>query len=201
MKDFIEAFNSRIKSPFFGYYLFFLIIKNWKVFFYLFFTDVSALEKFEYFELKTTNSSLIYYPIFFSVISVLIYPWFKYLFSILTQKPIQLKKTLEIELESRILNKKYLLESQRGKLIETQEQNLIAKRKQEIDSMEDEKTQNEPQQEINELKNVNKTTRNESNKIKYEANTFEKIAKMYEKSDEKKAEEYYLKAIHSEKYL
>ncbi len=80
MKDILEALDSRIKSPVFGYFILSMVAVNWKPFFFLFFDDGSVISRIIYFEVNTTSTSLFFYPIFLSGLYSLIYPWVQYAF-------------------------------------------------------------------------------------------------------------------------
>ncbi|ALI55025.1 hypothetical protein [Celeribacter marinus] len=52
-KEFLDEGRSRIKSGFFGSFLFAFIAINWRELFFLAFADVSAAEKIAYFDNHT----------------------------------------------------------------------------------------------------------------------------------------------------
>lgn len=52
-KDVLEAVKHRVVSPFFGNLALFAIILNWQPIYFLLFSDVDVMQKFEFFEKAT----------------------------------------------------------------------------------------------------------------------------------------------------
>lgn len=72
-----DEFRSRIRSPIWGTIGLYVILLNWKAFYFLLFADVSVPEKFSFWDENVTHEWLIYYPLALGVGSVVIVPWIR----------------------------------------------------------------------------------------------------------------------------
>lgn len=154
MKDIVDAINSRVKEPYFGYaFLSFLAI-NWKAIFLLIYSKGSAEAKIIAFEGTTTTFSLVVYPLLIAALMVGISPWLRLVVSYISNRAIEIQNNLALEIEHKHNIKKTELENSRSKLFATKENELIdrAKRDQEIEKIEDEKVKDQLKQEIDELR-------------------------------------------------
>lgn len=159
MKDILEALDSRIKSPVFGYFILSMIAVNWKSFFFLFFDDGTVISRIIYFEVNTNSTSLFFYPIFFSVLYSLIYPWVQCIFIWTSSTPVHFKNMLEINSKHKLLGKQQELESLRKDKIKKDELEVIerAKRDQKIEEeITDEEIREKVQSEIESIRDDHK---------------------------------------------
>ena len=83
LKEIYEVYSSRLKSPIFGCFVLSFLVVNWKVVFYLFFSDAPAELRITYFDSHTTMQSLLCWPLFWGAFGVLAYPWINYVFLVL----------------------------------------------------------------------------------------------------------------------
>ena len=108
-----DEFRSRIRSPIWGTIGLYVILLNWKAFYFLLFADVSVPEKFSFWDENVTHEWLIYYPLILGVISVVAVPWIRVAFTWVnksadlklhfiqsTQKT--LKDTIDVEADTRL---------------------------------------------------------------------------------------------------
>lgn len=139
MKEILEAFGTRIKSPLFGYAVIAFVAINWRPLFYLIVADETAIERISYFENNTTYYSLFLLPIFIAAIGAILYPWLNYVFLYLCKKPTDLRNSVQALSEHTLLLKKQELEEARSTLLAKKERELIerAKRDEELESIED----------------------------------------------------------------
>ncbi len=154
MKEILQAFTNRIKSPVFGYFFLAFTAINWKTIFFLLIAKVSILDRFEYFDKQTDTYTLLVYPLIIAIVGAIFYPWVNYFFIWLAQKPAEMRQLLQVSSENKILIKKQELEEARSKLLTKKEQELIkrAKRDEEIKGVADDKLREELQEEIDKLR-------------------------------------------------
>ena len=155
MKEVLEAFTNRLKSPVFGYFILALIALNWKVIFYLFASDTSVTDRFNYFDINTNTQSLLVKPVIISIIGAILYPWINLLFIWIIKMPIEYRQIIHISSKNKILIKEQEFEEVRAKLLATKEKELIsrAKRDKEIKSFQDDDLRDELQKQIEDLRN------------------------------------------------
>ena len=72
-----DEFRSRVRSPIWGTIGLYVILLNWKAFYFLLFADVSVPEKFSFWDENVTHDWLIYYPLALGVVSVVTVPWIR----------------------------------------------------------------------------------------------------------------------------
>ena len=158
MKEIYEAVESRIKSPFIGYFLISLGYLNWKPIYYLFASKLTALERVAYFEVNTSWLTLLVYPLIFT----LAYPWLSLIISLLSTKPLDLKNNIQAQSEHSLLIKRQELEEIRAQMMSTAEQEIIdrAKREEELENIDNENLKEKAQSEIEKLRadNVSEKT-------------------------------------------
>lgn len=210
MKEIIEAFASRIKSPVFGYLVLFWTVFNWRPLFYLFFSDTAIDDRLSHFDKLTDHYSLAILPLCVAAIMAVTYPWINLVFLYLCKKPIDLRNFLQAESEHKLLIRKKELEEVRSALLATKERILIdrAKRDEEILSIADKETKEKLQQEItkyrteidtNKPNNIGVFSTNSKSDL---AHSFKQMADILQKQgDLKQAEEYMHKAISMEQEL
>jgi hypothetical protein len=155
MKEILEAIESRVRSPFLGYFSFSFVAINWKPIFYLFTSSTDVLERFSYFETNTSFVTLLVHPLIISAVFALSYPWISLIFIFASIKPIELKNGVQAESESKLLAKKKRLEFARSELLSAEEAELIdrAKRDVELNKIEDDDVRKKLKEEIEGLRN------------------------------------------------
>lgn len=72
-----DEFRSHVRSPIWGTIGLYVILLNWKAFYYLLFADVSVPEKFSFWDENVSHKWLIYYPLALGVVSVVTVPWIR----------------------------------------------------------------------------------------------------------------------------
>ena len=154
MKEIFEAFNSRLKSPVFGYFILAFFAYNWKVIFYLLVSGSEVTDRFKYFDNNTSTNSLLTYPLIVGIIGALLYPWINLFFIWMIRRPIERRQVINLISKNNILIREKEFEESRAKLLATKERELInrAKRDEEIKSLPDEKLRDELQKQIEELR-------------------------------------------------
>lgn len=154
MKDIIEEIDSRIKSPFFGYFLISFVAINWERLFYLIVDNGPVSARIEYFNNGSDLSSLIVCPFILASLYSIVYPWLQLAFMKLARFPTRLKNSLQAESESDLLTQRQALEKSRAKLFESREKELIerARRDAEADEIKDQGVREKLQSEIKSLR-------------------------------------------------
>ena len=140
MKEILEAFGTRIRSPFFGYFALSLFSINWKAILILTMSDNTINDRIKEFELSTSINSLLWYPIALAILISIVYPWIQYFFLLFASKPTDLKNKLQSKSEHNLLTEKKKFEQERLKLLSIQEEAVIdqAKRDKLVEEIEDE---------------------------------------------------------------
>lgn len=139
MKEILEAFGTRIRSPFFGYFALSFFSLNWKAIFILTMSDNTINDRIKEFELSTNINSLVWYPIVFAIFISIVYPWIQYFFLFLASKPTNLKNMLQSKSEHILLTHKKKFEQERLQLLSIQEEAVInqVKRDKIVEEIED----------------------------------------------------------------
>lgn len=207
MKEIIEAFAARIKSPIGGYFAIAWIAFNWRPLFYLFFSNTSIDDRLRNFDKLTDNYSLVLFPLAAAATAALSYPWINLAFTYLCKKPADLRNSLQAESEHKLLMKKKQLEEARSFLLATKEKDLIgrAKRDQEVLSISDNETKERLRRQIEDLR---KQIDNNNNSLSYDkskydlAHSFKQMADLLTKQGNfSEAQEYLTKAINMQEQL
>ncbi|PTR16072.1 hypothetical protein C8R31_10286 [Nitrosospira sp. Nsp2] len=154
MREILEVIESRIKSPVLGYFIFAFVAINWKVIFYLFVENKSALDRISYFESNTDFVFLLILPAIAAGIFSVAYPWINYFFLHLCIKPTELKNSVQARTEHNLLVVKQGLENIRSEILSRRERELIdrAKRDEELNKIEDQEIKEKLKSEIGELR-------------------------------------------------
>lgn len=154
IKEIVEAFGTRVKSPLLGYFTFALIAKNWKPSLYLMLADEGILDRINYFEKNTDAHSLLFFPLIFAVCFAIAYPWISYIFLLASAKPTNLKNYLNAQAESSLLLKKAELEENRNALIRAKEKRAIdeARLEEEIEKIKDEELREKTRLEVEKIR-------------------------------------------------
>ena len=111
MKDLIDAINTRIKEPYWGFFLLSFLAFNWKGIFLLCFAGESAQVRINLFEQQTDLWSLIVCPISTAIFILLITPWLKLLFGWLSRRAYEKLNSQELEREHKYIAEKNKLEA------------------------------------------------------------------------------------------
>ena len=154
VKEIFDTANSKIRSPVLGSIVFAFCAVNWKVLFYLAFSNVTVVQKFDYFDKNTNHWSLLVIPILAGLSISWLNPWIKLATLRITQKPIQNVKIMQLVLANERLIKKQHLEKSRRDIVASVEEDLIAKAKrdQEILQIENHELREELKNIISELR-------------------------------------------------
>ena len=129
MKEIMDAIDSRLKNPFFGYFIIALFTINWSQIFYLLVDDSSVTTRINYFQNATDIISLFILPFIAASAYSLLYPWLNYGFMWLCTKPNELKNELQANSEHKLIIKQQELEDARTKLLSSTENELIERAK------------------------------------------------------------------------
>jgi len=154
MNDFIEAVKTRLNSPILGYFGLALVAFNWQAFFFLLVQQGDALARIQFFEQHTSTTSLVVWPLAFSLLYSAIYPWVLFLFTWLSAKPTELKDMLQVNSEHKVLVVRKRLEEARSNLLADTEKELIerAKRDQELEKLQSEELRQKLKSELEQLR-------------------------------------------------
>lgn len=87
MKQIVEAWSERLRSPFLGSIALSFVVINWKVLFYLFFADEPVHARILYFEENTSRDCLVWYPLAFGISFALLSPWLTLIGAWFARKP------------------------------------------------------------------------------------------------------------------
>jgi hypothetical protein len=122
--------------------------------FYLIVDSGSVISRIDYFNSHTSTFSLLYLPAILSIAIVLSSPWVRYLFNLVSSKPLHLIELLNARSEHQVLIEKKTLENLRARLLASKEDELIdrAVRDQKVEALEDEQLRDRLRQEIDQLR-------------------------------------------------
>jgi hypothetical protein len=112
IRDFLEAWADRIRSPILGAFLISLVIVNWYAFYFLAFAETSASVRINYFKTNTDLASLTWIPALSALILLLVSPWLKWLGAWWARMPRKWLK--EMEKDEAILQQIYELRKKTG---------------------------------------------------------------------------------------
>lgn len=154
MKDLLDAINTRVKEPYWGFFLLSFLAFNWRGLFLLFFATGTAQERIGLFDSQTNFWGLLFLPIVTSVIILLTTPWLKVIFGYATRSAYERISSQELKRESKYLSEKNSLEKERAVEFANKENELIdqAKRDVDIDQIADEETREKLKMEIDKLR-------------------------------------------------
>ena len=106
MNEIFEGIDTRIKSPFFGYFLISALAINWDKLFYLLMDDGDVFLRIGHFQAGTDHLTLLLYPFLFACAYSIFYPWFNLALLFIARKPTDQKNYLQIQSEHKLLAKK-----------------------------------------------------------------------------------------------
>jgi hypothetical protein len=167
MNDLLEALKNRLNSPLFGYFGLALLAFNWRAFFFLFVQDGDVIGRIQFFEQNTTLNSLLIFPLSFSFLFAVIYPWLLFLVAWVTAKPVEMKDMVQASSEDRVLLRRKQLEEARSSILASTEMELIerAKRDQELDKLQSEEIRNKLKMELEQLRSERDSLRENGKSI------------------------------------
>lgn len=102
LKEYLEAWSSRVKSPVVGSIILSYVIFNWKAFYYLLFAETSAAVRIRFFDLNTRGWDSFIFPVVIGVVLAVGLPWINLLGSLLALKPMQRSRDLQINESIRV---------------------------------------------------------------------------------------------------
>ncbi len=154
MKEIIDAINTRIKAPYFGYSLLAFAAFNWRGIFLLLASDGTAEVRLAKFDEHTTHLTLVAYPLLVGAAVAASAAWIKLIFDAIAKKPIELIDNLHLDSEHRKTIRKMELEQSRNALFSARERELIerAKRDTEVEGIENEIVRQKVAEEIEALR-------------------------------------------------
>ena len=161
IKEIIESFSNRIRSPFFAYVFFVSIFHNWKEFFFLFFaTNTSVKDRITLFNDNTSWEWLILWPLVIGFLFAIISPWIRWFLVWIAEYPIRRRNIVQVRSQSHVLAEKNRLAEEILKSSSIEESDLIekAKRDAEIAAIENEELREKLQKQIYELREESKNT-------------------------------------------
>lgn len=154
MNDVIDAINTRLKSPYFGYAVLAFFALNWRGIFLLSATEGDPAVRLEAFDSVTSYWSLVVFPLIAGGIVAASTHWLKYIFLLIAEKPLELIENSNLEAEHKKAIRQSELEQTRAELTAAREQELIerAKRDESISQISDETKKKELEEEIGKLR-------------------------------------------------
>lgn len=153
MNDLLDAMNSRLKSPYFGYALLAFFGLNWKALFILAASSSTPQLRVAEFEMMTSFWTLAILPLTVGAAVAFATPWIRFGFAHVARKPMELAEDIQLLAENRKLTRQTQLEKARSLQFAAKETELIerAKRDEQVATIEDEETK---QRVSNELKSL-----------------------------------------------
>ena len=150
LKEILQSFQERIKSPYFGYIVFSSIAINWKSWFYLIVSNTDAKDRIRYFEDNTSINTLIYSPILIGLIFAVCSPWFRLAFTALASYPTARRNLIQAKSESALQIEKNKLKAAESEALKIEEEDIIgrATRDEAIRQIEDEELQDSVKEQI-----------------------------------------------------
>lgn len=97
IKELIDAFAQRVRSPVIGYIILMALLVNWKAFFFVVFSGDTALNKFAYFDANTDWLTLLVQPIGLGIVAAIATPWINLMGQWLVKNPVMKFKKNNIE--------------------------------------------------------------------------------------------------------
>ncbi|MEL0614235.1 hypothetical protein [Marinomonas arenicola] len=154
MKDVVDAINSRIRSPYFGYAVLAFIAFNWRGIFLLLVSTGSPAERLKFFDTETSFWSLAVFPLIVGALVAASTHWLRYVFLLVARKPLELIENSNLEAEHRKFIRQSELEKVRTDLAAKRESELIdrAKRDESIAEISDESKKKELEKEIKKIR-------------------------------------------------
>jgi hypothetical protein len=154
MNDVLDAINTRLRSPYFGYAILAFLALNWRGIFLLVVSEGDPASRLEAFDSVTSYWSLVVFPLIVGAVVAASSHWLKYLFLLIAKKPLELIENSNLEAEHKKAIRKSELEQVRIELAATRETELIerAKRDESIAQITDESKKKELEEEIGKIR-------------------------------------------------
>lgn len=97
LKELVEAFSARIKSPIIGSIVLAFIAINWKPLFFLLFSGESAEDKFLFLSCNTTGYSLYLYPVIAGLVFAFCLPWINFWGAKAIELPVSKHRNMQLD--------------------------------------------------------------------------------------------------------
>lgn len=154
MKDILEAFSSRMKSPYYGYLVLAFFALNWRGIFLLIATEGKPAIRLAAFDSVTSIGTLLIYPILVGFLVASTSHWVVYFFAIISRLPIQKMDVMALDEEHSKLIRQHDLEKKRDEIFAQRENEIIerAKRDAEVSKIDDEDIKNKVSSELQGLR-------------------------------------------------
>ncbi|WP_273009960.1 hypothetical protein [Alcanivorax sp.] len=139
MRELIDAVDSRIKAPYFGYAALAFVALNWRGIFLLSTTEASPLERLSAFDSQTNSFTLVILPLLVGAAVAATSHWVHFIFGFISSKPSALIDNLYLEAEHKRTIRQTELEQSRSELFAVKEKELIerAQRDEKVAGIED----------------------------------------------------------------
>ena len=154
MSEFLSLLLSRIRAPFFGYFISSFVVINWKALFFLIVHNGPVIERFQYFEQHTGYFSLLLYPGGAALLLTVFYPWIS-LGLLWTVKYVNTLRTdMQLDNDNYKLVKQQEFELKRRKLLGALEVEEIAsaQRDELVEKIEDEEVKKTVKEKLKDLR-------------------------------------------------
>ena len=125
MRELIDAVDSRIKAPYFGYAALAFVALNWRGIFLLSTTEASPLERLSAFDSQTNSFTLVILPLLVGAAVAATSHWVHFIFGFISSKPSALIDNLYLEAEHKRTIRQTELEQSRSELFAVKEKELI----------------------------------------------------------------------------
>jgi hypothetical protein len=154
MKEFVDAVNDRIKTPYFGYSVLAFLALNWKGIFLLLATTGEPAIRIAAFENQTSFFTLVLAPLAAGAIVAASTHWIKLGFELLAREPLGKLDLLALEAEHEKTIKQKKLEQELSELFAIKEEELIerATRDAKVEEIEDESAKENLNRELEQLR-------------------------------------------------
>lgn len=106
LRELVEAFSARIKSPIIGSIVLAFVAVNWRAVFFLFFSGEPASDKFVYFTENTTGYSLYVFPVLVGLAFALIVPWINFWGAKAIETPVSKHRSMQLDAAHALAEKK-----------------------------------------------------------------------------------------------
>lgn len=185
LKEVIEAVNSRIKSPYFGYSVFAFLTWNWKALFLFVTSKADPQLRIAAFEQQTSYFSLLIGPLIIGALVAAATYWIKLGFELIARKPLEKLDNLALEALHAKTIRQIELEQARSKLFAAKEMELIerATRDAKVEQISDEATKENLSIQLEKLRLerdlLSKSESDTEINFKSEADILEKLAQSH----------------------
>lgn len=110
LKEAVEAWLQRVRSPILGYSLLAALAMNWKPLWALVFADIDVFSRFLYFDLRTDVCTLFVWPVVIGSVTDALTPWIGLVGIYVVRLPSKLQR--ELQRDARVEQEIYLLSTQ-----------------------------------------------------------------------------------------